>query len=362
MAEKYLPLKLMDIEDEVFKECGSDKERLEKNGFPKTKDENEFIDTLLKLFCGRSSNAEKLLTVLLDTYGSFMKTLGMLQKDNPKGIICDIYDICLRSSIYRIWKKNKQVYKPDKDFISALIKTENLKITKDTFKHLPCNHFYIDVSESDLFNPIKGIFVNIFYVEDKILLIAYEVNEEAFWSTYDILDFNISSEYVMRVDDLAKVNPSGVYNYCEQDIFLRGKKPINNSTGLNANESKFFIYQLITYLTSHEPQFEESAITKSTYRPPKPCSSIKNKFSEIQMHDIGIRFGKSFREQKRKYKCDTILTKHLEQTRKSPIPHFRAAHWQGYWVGRGRTEHIVKWIEPTFVGGEQSNDVVIHKI
>ena len=115
-------------------------------------------------------------------------------------------------------------------------------------------------------------------------------------------------------------------------------------------------------MVSHEPQIEDNPITKSTYRPPKPGSAIKNKFSELQIHDVGIRFGKAFKEQKRKVNCSTILTKHLEQTRKSPIPHFRAAHWQGYWVGKGRTEHIFKWIEPTFVGGEQSNDVVIHKM
>ena len=359
MADKYLPLYLMDVEDRIREDCGLDMDKLEKNGFPKCKDEMEYLNRLIRLYLKLDSDFEKTMSSIIYTYYDHMKCLGLLNNDDPKSMLCDIYDICARPSIYQIWKKNKQVYKPDKDFISALIKTENLKLSLETFRRLPCKNFYIDVMDCDMFLPVKGIFVNIFEVENKIMLVSYAVNEEAFWSTYDVLDFNVQDDYEMKLDDL--ITGNGEYNYNQFDLFLMGKKAEKNVNGLDSNESKFFIYQLITYLTSHEPQFEESSITKSTYRPPKQGSVIKNKFSEIQMYDIGMRFGKSFREQKRRNKCSTILTKHLEHARKSPIPHFRAAHWQGYWVGRGRTEHIVKWIEPIFVNGEVE-DVVIHKI
>ena len=359
MAEKYLPLYLMDIEDKIREESGLDKDKLEANGFPRTKDEIEYVNRLVRLFCHVGENPELEISCIVKTYYNSMKMLGILNNDDPKSMLCDIYDLCARPAIYQIWKKNKQVYKPDKDFVSALIKTENLKLTIDAFRRLPCKHFFVDVMDCDIFLPVQGFFVNIFEVEGKILLVSYAINKEAFWSTYDILNFDLQSEYEMSIDDL--ISGDGSYNYCQYDRFLKGKQPEKNQTGLDSNESKFFIYQLITYLTSHEPQFEESSVTKSTYRPPKKGSVIKNKFSEIQMYDIGVRFGKSFREQKRRNKCNTILTKHLEHARKSPIPHFRAAHWQGYWVGKGRTEHIVKWIEPIFVNGEVE-DVVIHKI
>ena len=48
--------------------------------------------------------------------------------------------------------------------------------------------------------------------------------------------------------------------------------------------------------------------------------------------------------------------------RRSPIPHFRCAHWHGFWVGKGRTEYAVKWMEPVYVGGENTKDVVIHRV
>lgn len=39
----------------------------------------------------------------------------------------------------------------------------------------------------------------------------------------------------------------------------------------------------------------------------------------------------------------------------------RRAHWHHYWVGKGRTELILKWIEPVFVGsGEVS--AVKHRV
>lgn len=48
--------------------------------------------------------------------------------------------------------------------------------------------------------------------------------------------------------------------------------------------------------------------------------------------------------------------------RKSPIPHFRRAHWHKFWVGEGRNTLKVKWIEPVFVGQGPSSNATIHKI
>ena len=364
MAEKYLPLRLIDIEDEIIKEFGTDRERLEKDGFPKTNNDSEYIDILLRLYSGLldKDKAAELLSILMLSFGSTLRTFHMLDTKNPEGILSNTYDLCLRTTIYQIWKKNKQVYKPDKDFVSALIKTENLSITKEVFRKLPCKHFYLDLLDCDFFLPVKGIFVNIFEIETKIILVAYMINEEAFWSIYDVFHFNNNEEKCdIKIDTFSEKYPDGEYTYNDYDIFINNKHPEKISNNLDINEAKFFIYQLITYLTSHEPQFEESPITKSTYRPPKSNATIKNKFSEIQMYDIGVRFGTSFRQQKRKYNCNTILTKHQENKRKSPIPHFRAAHWQGYWIGKGRTQLVHKWKEPTFVNGEPK-DVVIHNI
>lgn len=382
MAEKYLPLQKMDELQENIELLDVILKKLYEHGFPKV-NYDEYIEIILKLYMHDldSSTFGNIMKIILMTFGEYFQSLGYFEDsfvEHPENMMGEIMDCILTPYILNIWRKNKQVYKPDNEFCNALLKTENLKLTRDMMLHLPCKHFYVDLSNCELFYPIQGIFVNVFLYEDtdKVSLTFYLIDKDLVtWSSYDVLNFDKEKEISISQKYYKGCQGENNGDYiltdykeigCSEDCAFVEKIISNKSEGitdkLDRYEASFFIYQLLTYMVSYEPQIEESPTTKSTYRPPKPGATIKNKFSEIQIHDVGIRFGKSFREQKKRNSCTTILTKHLEQTRKSPIPHFRAAHWQGYWVGRGRTEHVVKWIEPIFVGGEQSNDVVIHKI
>ena len=379
MAANYLPLKKMEELEENISLLDSNIKELISNGFPKV-DQDEYVELLLKFSSHDLSDKEatNIFSSIMITYSRIFDTLGVFEvsKDNPTQLITEMFDYVLEPYLLNIWRKNKQVYKPDNDFCIALLRTENLVITKDMFIHLPCKNFYIDLNDCTLFNPIKGIFVNVFTFEDTecIYINFFLLGEDGtLWSSYDFFNFRDTEEIKISQKLMKSVNNSSKANYEKTDVKyesfndllcveVTSEQDQYISGNLNRFETSFFVYQLLTYMVSHEPQIEESKTTKSTYRPPKAENAIKNKFSEIQIHDVGIKFGKSFRQQKKQYKCNTILTKHLESKRKSPIPHFRSAHWQGYWVGRGRTKHIIKWIEPVFVGGEESNDVVIHKI
>ena len=353
-------------------------DKLNEYGFPKCSKE-EYINLLLRLYINELDNhkANMLFRSICCVYGNLFEGLDLFNKPNYGAIMGEVFDLLLEPYLLDVWRKNKQVYKPDSDFCNALLKTENLTLTKDMLMHIPCNHFYIDLSECNLFLPISGIFVNVFFFDnsDKVNISFFLLsNELTTWSSYDVLNFDEEKEIQISQKQLEALSPDISVNYKSTDIVNiqsfddlvcvnicenDDKSILGN---LNRYEASFFVYQLLAYMVSHEPQIEDSPITKSTYKPPKNEVAIKNKFSEIQIKDVGIRFGKSFRQQQKKYQCTTILTKHLENKRKSPIPHFRSAHWQGYWVGKGRAEHIVKWIEPTFIGGGESNDVVIHKI
>lgn len=385
MADKYLPLRKMDELQENIYLLDYIIDKLVLNGFPKV-NQNEFIEIMLKLYMLEldEETYNKYIRIIFLSYGDAFQSFGFLEKsfiEHPQNMMAEILDCLVEPYFLNIWRKNKQVYKPDTEFCNALLKTENLKISKEMLMHLPCKHFYIDLSECDLFAPIKGIFVNVFILDncDKVAIDTFLMDKDlATYSSYDILDFKNEKEIEIsqRYYNSLSKNDRNSGDYITTDFrevasnqdclfiekIIENKSNNFENSNLNRFEASFFIYQLLTYMVSHEPQIEENPITKSTYRPTKPGTTIKNKFSEIQIHDVGIRFGKSFREQKKKNHCSTIMTRHLEQTRKSPIPHFRCAHWQGYWVGRGRTEHIVKWIEPIFVGGVESNDIVIHKM
>ena len=377
MAVNYLPLRKMEELEQYISFLDKNIESLCEHGFPKVKNYDEYIDIILKLYLNELNYEDfnKIMKSILTANEDFFNALGLFSEkyaNAPGQMMTEIMDIIFMPYLLNIWRKSKQVYKPDADFCNALLKTENLIITKEMISHLPCKHFYIDLSNCDLFLPIAGIFVNVFISDDldKVCLAFFLLsNDLTTWSSYDVLNFQEDKEIKISQKFMKELsrNINGEYVEADYDYFLieklitgKGNQYIEGN--LDRYEASFFVYQLLTYMVSHEPQIEDSPITKSTYRPPKNEASIKNKFSEVQIREVGIRFGKSFRQQKKKYNCNTILTKHLETRRKSPIPHFRCAHWQGYWVGRGRTEHIVKWIEPIFVGGEDSNDVVIHKI
>lgn len=89
------------------------------------------------------------------------------------------------------------------------------------------------------------------------------------------------------------------------------------------------------------------------------------------MQDVGIRYGAAVRTLLEEGQKKTVEHKDTveiagnpnSRPRKSPVPHFRRAHWQIYWVGKGRKEREVKWIEPVFVGfGDTAKNVVIHVV
>ena len=125
-------------------------------------------------------------------------------------------------------------------------------------------------------------------------------------------------------------------------------------------------YQMIAYLSLEKPELTENPVTKTTYRPRKPGEPVRDKFSEIQIRDVGIRYGKDFRktiqEMKEKKPAEN---KKSNKPVHSVRPHFHCAHWHYHRIGKGRKELKLMWHEPTFVMGNVKNaetDVVIHKV
>ena len=59
------------------------------------------------------------------------------------------------------------------------------------------------------------------------------------------------------------------------------------------------VVQILNYLSSVQPDIEENPQTKKTYRKPAPHTEPKNKYSEIQKWDVGVRFGAAFRAWKK---------------------------------------------------------------
>ncbi len=285
-----------------------------------------------------------------------------LFSNNGERLRTEIKDLYLAPVMIEEWSKSKQVYKPDPDFAAALLKTQKLQITKDMLTHLPYEYFYIDLSDIRAFDPITGIFVFVDHITENDKNIG--VNITIYILTDSMMYFShyfngyYSDKGIIDVD--MKDEEDAGY-----EVWNADKEVVFNPEDFNVerNQVSLFVLQLISYLSIEEPQITESDYTKGTYKKRNSSQKIKNKWNEVQIFDVGVRYGTNYRKNIERFKKQNEETKDTDvKHHKSPIPHMRSAHWHKYWVGEGRTQLKVNWIEPTFVGAKETKDVIIHEV
>ena len=253
----------------------------------------------------------------------------------------------------KLWAMNKQVYKFDVDFLNELLKTENVRLTKDIFDYLPFPVFYLDISDNKaLCEEIycQGLFV---MVEKKSSegsefwkVHAVKLTDEYFFNDIFITENSTGDRELSEVDGLREIEL--VKSDLENNILHTvSRKEINSKL------FELLVYQVLIYLSSAEPQIEENPITKETYRKPAEGAKPKNKFSEIQSYDVGVRFGSAFRKYKQTVKAKYIGDGSSQSAGRTVRPHARRAHYSHRWYGkRNSGEQVLRpvWIEATFVG------------
>jgi hypothetical protein len=299
------------------------------------------------------------------------KVFFEMYKSNDNINSADIKDIFCYPLIIEKWSENKQVFKPDNTFLDALVKTENIRITKSDIEHLPCYNFYLDLEDYN--NTFNGAFVQINNLEHEIYISIYcMAKQDAWFSHYLHIMFNENGE--LKLDELKDIfseeenKEKDIMNF-DAETGRVTKSIIELENDLTTTQIYKMVLQLMLYMTSKEPDLKETEKTKHTYR--KPVGEPKNVFREVQMFDVGVRYGRTIRtklkEEKKKANIEKYQPKNeigeiIERKRKSPRLHFRCAHWQRVWTGKGRTVPENRWIEPVFVGAGRQTDVIIHKV
>ena len=354
-----------------------------------------FIETTKMFFRGRIHNLkeysdkdyEELFCspkFLTTSYNGPCKELNFFMMQNPQVVLGQIgatmadvrkghigldtewRDILYSGLVMEKWERFKQVYKLDKDFVDALVGTEKLTISRSALMHLPCNTFYLDVSECELLNPFHGAYINVNVSEETFSIdIIMLRNDMMYFSWYErgFFDANGLNEHALKtnMDDYS-------YTFLANRGLENGNRADFEKVGEKLPRQAFanLVEQILCYITSKEPDISPNPVTQTTY---KPSPFVKNKFSEIKMDDVGVRYGTTLRLNKEKIKEELKRQEVEAETenvvsntlRKKPRPYFKNAYWQRYHVGVGRSETILKWIEPQFVGfGEL--DLVIHKV
>ena len=271
------------------------------------------------------------------------------------------------AAMVELFRQHKQVYDFDPDFVSDLSKTDGIKFYPSLLRRLPYDTFYLDFTRIKEFRPFDGMFVHVEVKEDdSVLLLGYRTFRETFYSCNSVLS---------KKEQLTDGNMV-YYDYKRSFLRYRSEILLDDSVkeyaGIDpdfvlSNENFpdiwMFLVQALMYLASKEPDVKENPKTKKTYR---KSDKVRDKFSEIQQWDVGVRYGTKIRKIKKEASIeDAVSGDDLPssiKSRKSPRPHSRCAHWQHYWTGPGRTILELKWIEPTFVGAASDITIVKHKV
>lgn len=281
------------------------------------------------------------------------------------------------------WGKNKKVYHFDRDFTNELIKTDDMRFTKDMFDFLPHKYMYIDISDNEeLCKKIqaKGFFVTV----EKVSADWQEnyINECA-----EVPDYLKYCEkwafHICKVDELHFYHdliffPNTDKSIDAKEVMSKGVKqskiirPVYSEEGVEYEEFDVALFtklvqHTLTYLTSVDPDIRESELTKRTYKEPSQIHRRpKDKFSEVQIWDVGVRYGDAFR----KWKSEEPRYRSVSTgTGRKLRPHSRRAHYNYYWYGKRNSEDRVLrrvWIDELFINVDKDKTedlpVVIHKV
>jgi hypothetical protein len=133
------------------------------------------------------------------------------------------------------------------------------------------------------------------------------------------------------------------------------------------NDIVVAIYQIMAFISIDASDVSENPHTKQSY---KPSNIIKNKFSEVRMWDVGIRYGKAIHVAKQEYERRVRELKDKENSdeqrevkeRKPTRPHIRRAHWHRYRIGQGRKQMKTVWVAPIYVCGGKEIPVTIREV
>ena len=235
----------------------------------------------------------------------------------------DLYAIC---SLVGDWLKYKQIYKFDVDTMEMLRDTKQ-EITNEVLENLklPVDCFFIE-NDFELGGGCDTI------------LVKQRKKENGF--EYDFYGFgkedkeNFLHELKMYKSELGEF----------EEQMTKCNKDVENFYRL--------VFNLLMYLA--QPKVE--ILKKSSGI--KERNNAKSFYNvNYDENEVGYKLGNAIRTYRYKYLSESANHK----TGGVKKPHLRSGHFHHYWCGKGRTDLIVKYVEPTFVKGGSKN-ATIHNV
>lgn len=248
------------------------------------------------------------------------------------------------------WKRSKQIYRFDANFLSELINTDSFHFQKDIWKHLPVNCFYIDISASeDLCEKLdcSGLFIRLNPAQTEAM---WQIHTLSIKPDTDISVLNIfyawNEDRMISTDDYDEIAKIAVPNAKDYD------KERNEQTDIKNRTMYTIICQILTYMSSAEPDINESN-EECIVKVKEPARKNKKRHNpepkELRTWNVGYRYGEAFR----KWETDKqhSISNPTDAMHTTKRPHYRRAHWHSFWYGKRDEERVkrVRWVSGILV-------------
>ena len=260
--------------------------------------------------------------------------------------------LCKKDVLERLviadWLTSKQVFSVSSELTQALMGCVNddggLVLYLQSLDYLPFRSFYIN---------LENVPTDINTMKFSAALVGIrKVGTEHVWLYVGFIDALGTVVHNWAVDFADELIKEGHNGTDAVELHLYDKR------GFPSEKICYFILSTILYLTTDKPDVLESSETKHTYREPGVGYKVKNKFREIRKWDVGVRYAASVKET-REY---SYQKKDSAKDGTPKRPHVRRAHWHHYWVGRGRTELVLRWVDQMLINASWDSElpVVVH--
>ena len=257
-------------------------------------------------------------------------------------------DALLTSSYYFVfskWLLYKTVYRFDKNFLDVLIDTEDMVFHAQTLQRLPVKSFFITSDDKDHL----GYFV---YTETvNTDLKGNPVNDTVF--------------IVLDISDVKGINlqtrQDALWISDGQKLSVALEEWMKSTDSLNFYDEAFrnmkMAIQVAYYLSAQNAVIKEVESPKA-----RRHHHSGGKPTKLKEWDVGYRISTPFPDMNHTT-SDAPGLPDESSTGTSPRPHIRRAHWHHFWAGAGKTELILKWLEPMWISGTADDIVAVeHRV
>ena len=301
--------------------------------------------------------------------------MGIKMHEGDNNVLCEAasmtnttFSIFQYVSQVERFRRSKQVYMFDEDFLEELVDTEaDIPIHGDMLATLPHHVMYLDYTA----NPALCLSIG----ADSALATTLDVTigDKKMWVILCVNYFMGISKFVHSItlpNDRDPISMEDlIRSMCVANVTDTEVNP------LHTKEAMMFatVLQSLVYLCSVDPDIKETQVSKQRYKDAKKQQKSKDKRVKADMPEreyvVGEYFGAAFRKFKTEQSARPSTVAYIG-TGTAKRPHMRRAHWHNYWYGkRGSEDRILRprWVHEAFINVTENDSdkklsVAKHKV